>query len=498
MTSSCYKRSMTSATRQCTWKSTRRFRFFISFLSLLFLAGCGGGGGAPSARSLTVAYVETECHQGTQGVETLRQALRIRRGDNAPITLKELTLAPNGFPPGICALFGTTRLGRTSLVGDAFQRLGITADGSGVVFEVTDDFSFFAANKVVPPEEEGIFFVRADGSGLRSLGPASHDASFRLLVDFSSPIGFKGSIFPFFSFSPNGRSIAFSDIGPGPAGEDAIQIVTLDIADGTRQQVTHLPFARQPSQIPYTPTYNPIFLPDGTIRFSSFSDPLGLNRSGDYYYLIRPDGSLAEPPFVNLLGSQVVPTFQITGAQGATINFYQDGTPVNHIAPDFLDVISETFLLDGDNLLQLTNFGRVDTTPGPVSADRLRVFLTASVNDGDNPSENCQIFSVDRNGGDLRQLTHFRQGDHSAYGCSATALPPGCTVQDVGQDFETGTLVFYSSCDPLGTNPNGGQVFTMRPDGTELRQLTESRGVVTEPDGGVTVELPGPAVYAPY
>ncbi len=56
----------------------------------------------------------------------------------------------------------------------------------------------------------------------------------------------------------------------------------------------------------------------------------------------------------------------------------------------------------------------------------------------------------------------------------------------------TGCVTFYSSCNPFGSNPYGGQIFTMRPDGTGLRQLTDTRGMTTEADGTVTVELPGP------
>ena len=60
------------------------------------------------------------------------------------------------------------------------------------------------------------------------------------------------------------------------------------------------------------------------------------------------------------------------------------------------------------------------------------------------------------------------------------------------QDSKTRTVVFYSSCDPLGTNPFGGQLFAMRPDGSDLRQLTHTRGVVTTPavDGDRRVTRP--------
>jgi hypothetical protein len=56
------------------------------------------------------------------------------------------------------------------------------------------------------------------------------------------------------------------------------------------------------------------------------------------------------------------------------------------------------------------------------------------------------------------------------------------------QDPETDALVFDTTCDPLGTNPYGIQMFAMRPDGSGLRQLTDARGLVREADGTVSVE----------
>jgi hypothetical protein len=57
-------------------------------------------------------------------------------------------------------------------------------------------------------------------------------------------------------------------------------------------------------------------------------------------------------------------------------------------------------------------------------------------------------------------------------------------------------VLFSSSCDPVGGNPFGNQLFAMRPDGTGLRQLTNAGGMTTDPDGTVHVELPGPVVYS--
>jgi len=60
----------------------------------------------------------------------------------------------------------------------------------------------------------------------------------------------------------------------------------------------------------------------------------------------------------------------------------------------------------------------------------------------------------------------------------------------------TKAVVFDSGCDPLSTNSYGIQVFAMRPDGSGLRQLTDTAGFTTNPDGSIRVELPGPFGYS--
>ena len=98
----------------------------------------------------------------------------------------------------------------------------------------------------------------------------------------------------------------------------------------------------------------------------------------------------------------------------------------------FPPVVSEVFVInEGQNALQLTNFGRVDTWYPIVDVDRKDVY-------------------------------------------------------------------FAASADPLGTNPKGGQIFAVQPDGTGLRQLTASRGLVREAAGVYLGELPGPWAYGPY
>src|SRR5262245_4859415 len=155
---------------------------------------CAGAGRATCRRRCkpaairTLAYVLNECRRDAPGMGVVRrQALRIRRGDREPITVVEFsTTEPQPDPPigvatqGLCHLYGESRNGPAAVVAGALQRLGVSPDGSGVVFEVNNEFalSVFRAPPL-PPDQQGLFFVRADGSGRRRLGPASRDPSFR-------------------------------------------------------------------------------------------------------------------------------------------------------------------------------------------------------------------------------------------------------------------------------------------------------------------------------
>jgi len=47
-----------------------------------------------------------------------------------------------------CRLLGLSRNGNFSMVGGALSRIGVSRDGSEVVFEVTDDFSLLSTQQV--------------------------------------------------------------------------------------------------------------------------------------------------------------------------------------------------------------------------------------------------------------------------------------------------------------------------------------------------------------
>jgi hypothetical protein len=438
-----------------------------------------------------------ECRTDARGLLVGRQSLRVRRGDCDPVTVTEIEGSePIPDPIGICRTYGEYRTGSTAVLAGALQRLGVSRDGSVVAFELTTDFALFPLT-ALPPDRAGIYVVRSDGSGLRRLGAASRAASFRVSADPSSPLGIMVTPPQPFAFNPGGRAVAFTDLGPGPMGEQAAQVVTLDLASGARKQVTRLP-AATPTLPGALDTGFVSWLDADTLVFYSYANPDGLNPGGEQVvFTVKTDGTglRAAPVPVVLPGSRVVPTFAIAGGRGAAVvTLTRDAMPVNPIPPPPF-FVQDVFFLERQRLLQLTNFGRMDTLGWFVGTNR-RAYFTASADPlGTNPSENCQIFSLDPLRGHLRQHTRFQQGDHADRGCFANALP-GCRVAQLQQDPVTDTVLFVSNCDPLGANPHGDQLFAMRPDGSGLRQLTDARGAVVSADGSVMVELPGPWAYS--
>jgi hypothetical protein len=395
---------------------------------------------------------------------------------------------------GLCKLWGQSQNGPFSVLLGVFQRLGMSPDGSVLVFEVTDDFSN-VSDKQVPPDQEGIFVVHSDGSHLRRIGDASRNPCFRF--DFASGRGDWEAVFP---FNAGGSIITFTDFGPGPDG-DAVQIFTMDAATGQRHQVTRLPDVDPPRGM--APTSYPSFVDDQTIAFFSYVNPVikgeelnPENKRRIFTVKTSDPDSLQVVPFFAEPGNaaKIVKAFQISGPEPAARTLLVDGVPENGEGNSGY-VIQEGFVLDEERVLQLTNFGRSDTSNVITSADRRRVLFIASADPfGANPSNGCQLFSIDRNGADLRQLTDFDVGEPSAGGCWVAGEPPGCLIISgtIGQDPITGSILFDSTCDPFGDNPNGSQTFALRPDGTGLRQVTDTLGFVEEADGTVTVELPGP------
>jgi hypothetical protein len=466
----------------------------------LTLTACGGDSVPPAATKgaapiQTLAYVVSECRgNGAEFFE--RYALVVQNGERAPVTVAEIPeLGPAESAIGdACQLLGLQRIGDLSIARGGFTRLGVSPDGSTVVFEQTDEFSV-AFHDFLAPKQEGIFSVRADGTGLRRLGPASREPPFVFPTV---------NLFPHYAFSPDGRTIVYPDRGPSLAGEDASQVFTLNLTTGARAQLTHLPFVA-PGQA-FTAVFRPFFLDNETILFYSLANPDrpdDPNTEGTVFgFTVKVDGSdletLTSP--VASPGAQIVPVFAITGAHPTAVVLPVPGEPVGPpVTAPPRTTIQDLFVLDGKNLLQLTNFRRSDTAEfgALVGVGGQHVFFPASADPlGTNPTENCQLFSIDRTGADLRQLTNFQEVDRSQAGCDFN-VHPGCGVELIAQDTANQTLIFASGCNPFGMNPRGGQIFAIHPDGSGLRQLTDLRELKTDPDGTVRAELPGPVAYGP-
>jgi hypothetical protein len=402
----------------------------------------------------------------------------------------------------LCGLWSDSRHGEVGSLIGVFQRLTVMPDGSGVVFELTDAVGQPVTFFQLPLEvAKGFYFVRADGTHLRRLGPPS-GVPIVVYGENNSRIGFYagGLVVPNSDISPDGRTFVFTDWGPGPSGETAIQVVTLDLRIRKRTWVTRFPVATKLPPEGNAYTAYPRFVDNDTILVSSSANPDGLNPDGHYTgFRINTDGTglrVLDTPVASATG-RADPRFVVAGGGTNLINL--------SFPPGLDELYQELFVIEGNRLLQLTDFHRRDTSRVFLTPDGRRAFFLASADPlGTNPSGTCQLFSIDTLGTELRQLTNFREGrpflsgQDSANECTVYGpdLPPGCSIFRAYQDPVTQTVVFYSNCNPFGTNPYGAQVFAMRPNGSRLRQLTSTRGGVIAGSGAVTLEVPGPIAYS--
>ena len=476
---------------------------------------------APGTRIRTMAYLVSECTTDPQRRSSLRQKLLIRRGNCDPVTVMEVATptpvpdlgadlpryyGPYAFKDGVCAAMGRSReaaaviaFGLNGTIQQrtfgVFQALTVLPNGSGVVFEVSKRWKPLVPG--LPPDtpDEGIFFVRSDGSHLRKLGDAS-----QLQLVYGSHE---------WSASPDSRRIAFIDNGPDDSGTVEPQVWLLNLPDGTRQQLTSQ--SRPPAYEAYDSTVlAPAFLNRRTIGFYSGRldslDPA--TQFTAYQVKLRGRKQITtHVPAIPVAGGggHVVTAFSVTGKHpSGALGFLTDRR-----SKDLPGVYAprELFMVDGKEVVQLSNFGRSDTNPGGGHWQGALLdghfFFLASANtpskdhpEGENPYEICQMFSV-AIGGEPRQVTHFRANTRSVGGCREAGAFSGCgiTWTSPSVDRVTHTVVFSSNCDPFGTNPYGEQIYAMRPDGSGLRQLTSARGMTTDPDGILHVELAGPFAY---
>ena len=469
----------------------------------------------------TLAYAQSECREDRSSHSYVaHEELRIRRGDREPITVATFDSPRVADPLGFCPAWAGVGFGGSSVLAYPLQRLGVSPDGSTIVYEVNDAAPFFPFGPL-PAADNGLFMVRSDGSGGRRLGPPSGDKSFRLGPAFGNSIDlFTYTFSPPIAFSPDGRRITFTDLGPAPDGQQAVQIAVLDLATGDRRLLTRLPAGTDPTPEPDNPFNSPFFLTccprfvaNDTIVFQTYADPEGA-RPADLntlsFFTIGIDGRhlTALPKPTLSPGAQLIPTFSVAGGWIELLRVSLPGTPTGPpiSPPGSTFPITEIFVQYGKRqLVQLTNYRRLDTWAGFLTRDRKRaVFLASADPVRMNPDGSCQLFSVDVHGGVPRQITHLDPG--------SPVTNPGCFLPSgigyggfraITQDPATRTIVFNTTLDALKLRPGtsvylgeADQIFAIRPDGSGLRQLTEAAGVTANPDGSVRVELPGPFAYS--
>jgi hypothetical protein len=244
----------------------------------------------------------------------------------------------------------------------------------------------------------------------------------------------------------------------------------------------------------------PTFLDDRTVGFYAGSTGTGTFRA----FQVKTNGRSEPtdiPPITPASGARIVSAFGVTGAHPhAVAGLYPDRPAENYRSLGAPPFVRELFLLDRRQILQLTAFNRNDTSPGGEGERGViigdRVLFEASANPfGENPGQVCQLFSISTRGDGLRQVTHL-PWDGQPYGIGCISRAPSCGIsQNTAADQVSGAVLFQASCDPVGANPFGEQIFAMRPDGSGLRQLTNARGMWTDPDGTVHVEVPTPFAY---
>ena len=238
-----------------------------------------------------------------------------------------------------------------------------------------------------------------------------------------------------------------------------------------------------------------------TISFTSFSNPSGLNPEREFrVFSIKIDGTglRAFDSLVASPGAELDPTFSVAGRGTNVGSFVVPGTPVDDLALG--GQVRELFVgdLKRNRFLQLTNFGRSDTFMQALARGGGRAYFRAAADPlGKNPTANCQLFSISVLGSGLRQLTRFREGDEPSVNGCYSGPPPGCSIGYLQEDPGARSLVFTSQCFSSRPGHVGMDLVTVRRNGSRLRPLTATRGMVEHDDGSVEVEMVGPWAYSP-
>lgn len=311
--------------------------------------------------------------------------------------------------------------------------LGITGDPASMSPSITDDgvYIYFFSNHSVllafPPinldANFEIFRVKNDGTGLRTITNTA------ILSVFACALP---------TVSGNANRITYFELGPSS--------LAIKAADGTggsqRTLVTYdLIFNGQADLSP----------DDSRVVFIQSTGLLG----GGQLYRIQKDGS--DLATVGSLGG--TPASPSIAADNRTIAFSSTGDPGGSANSDGSEEIF-TIQADGSGLRMLTSASADFDSSNPVitSDGNWIVFDSNADLTGSNADASREIFGVHPDGTGLIQLTNG---------------PAGTTSTAPRPDALGNWLVFESNADLDGGNPDGTyEVFRVRLDGTGLQRLT--------------------------
>lgn len=249
----------------------------------------------------------------------------------------------------------------------------------------------------------------------------------------------------------------------------------------------------------------------GRIVFQRFDPRIGKVR----VYTIRPDGSglraITNPP--QNADEDGQPKFSPDGSRVVFHRLYNDGTP------DDLIVVSADGS-DSQNVTEANCSGDCLASEQPAwSPDGQRIAFSRAIGPvpADGPPPVVGLFVMDADGSNLRQLTQLvpnsgtedhtpswsHDGERIAFmRANNTAKPenasyiytvdadggdptlvrrmprkrPGSGVPDWSPDGRRILFDTYCLFGDCGQPPTGSQLFTIRPDGKDLRRLTDFRG----------------------
>lgn len=225
-------------------------------------------------------------------------------------------------------------------------------------------------------------------------------------------------------------------------------------------QITQLTTSTQPTDDFVAPSSSAT---GAVISFISVADPLGSNTPRMPELFIQTSTGLAQ--LTRNLRPGVGVTAQQLAGQGNRVAFSAEGEYTASANPDG---DSEVFVVDanGSNLRQLTQSPQGFGAFGPqISSDGQRVAFISRADyacaNCDNADESAEVFLINADGSGLFQVTNM------------TGFTTG--VQRISLAGDGSVIALELAADPLATNSDGSrEIFLVSATGAGLRQLTSS------------------------